>query len=105
MTRGTNLVSIAGGETVSTTLAASTYYLLTNPETYIKLRQEIRTRYSNYDEIDVTSSLQLPYLKAVINETLRIYPPGPQGFPRVSPGAVVDGMYVPAGVSIPTCHE
>lgn len=104
LARGTNRVSIAGGETVSTVLAAVTYYLLTNPETYIKLRQEIRTRYSNYDEIDATSSLQLPYLQAVINEALRIYPPGPQGFPRVSPGAVVDGMYVPAGVSILTRH-
>lgn len=90
---------------MSTFLAAVTYYLLTTPDTYLKLRQEIRTRYSDYDEIDATSSLQLPYLQAVINEGLRIYPPGPQGFPRVSPGAVVDDVYVPAGVNITSCHS
>lgn len=89
---------------MSTFLAAVTYYLLTNPETYLKLRQEIRTRYSNYDEIDSTSSLQLPYLQAVVNEGLRMFPPGSQGFPRISPGAIVDGVYVPAGVSIPNGH-
>ena len=33
-----------------------------------------------------------------------MYPPGPQGFPRVSPGAVVDDVYVPPGVNITTCH-
>lgn len=100
----TNSVSIAGGETVSTFLAAVTYYLLTNPETYLKLRREIRSRYKSYAEIDATSSLQLSYLQAVINEGLRMYPPGSQGFPRISPGALVDGVYVPAGVRIAIRH-
>lgn len=90
--------SIAGGETVSTFLAAVTYHLLTKPETYRKLHQEIRARYGKYDDIDASTALQLPYLQAVIHEGLRIYPPGSQGFPRVSPGTEVDGVYVPAGV-------
>lgn len=83
---------------MSTFLAAVTYHLLTSPETYSKLRQEIRARYGKYDDINASTALQLPYLQAVINEGLRIYPPGSQGFPRVSPGAEVDGVYVPAGV-------
>lgn len=87
---------------MSTFLAGASYYLLKNPETYLKLRREIRDRYKSYDEIDSNSSLQLPYLQAVVNEGLRMYPPGSQGFPRVSPGAVVDGVYVPAGVSFAT---
>lgn len=60
---------------------------------------EIREYYSSYDQIDATSALQLPYLQAVIQEALRMHPSGAQGFPRTSPGVVIDGHYVPAGVS------
>jgi cytochrome P450 len=103
-----DLQSIAGGETVNTFLAAVTYYLLTNPDTYHKLRHEIRSRYNSYDEIDATSAQQLPYMQAVVSEGLRIYPPGSQGFPRISPGAVIDGVYIPAGVrtdNLPHWHR
>jgi cytochrome P450 len=43
--------------------------------------------------------MQLPYLQAVISEGLRVYQPGSQGFPRLSPGAMIDGHWVPKGVS------
>jgi cytochrome P450 len=90
--------SIAGGETTSTFLAATTYHLLKNPEVYAKLKKEIRNRYASYEEIDSNSALQLPYIQAIISEGLRIYPPGSQGFPRVSPGSTIDGHWVPSGV-------
>lgn len=93
--------SIAGGETVSTFLAAVTYFLLKNPGSYHKLQQEIRGRYQDESEITAMTAQQLPYLQAVISEGLRIYPPGSQGFPRTCPGATIDGHWVPKGVSIP----
>jgi cytochrome P450 len=77
------------------------YYLLKNPKTLEKLQAEILHRYQAYDEIDASSSTQLPYLQAVIAEALRIHPPGSQGFPRVSPGCQIDGVWVPKGVSFP----
>lgn len=40
------------------------------------------------------------YLNAVMTEALRFYPPVPVGGPRVSPGAYVDGVYIPAEVSL-----
>lgn len=80
-------------------MAAVTYYLCKTPESLRKLQKEIRGRYRSYEEINAASALQLPYLQAVINEGLRIYPPGAQGFPRRSPGAMVDGHWVPEGVS------
>lgn len=92
------MTSIAGGETVSTFLAATTYHLLKNPKVYDKLKKEIRERYRSYDEIDASSALQLQYLQATISEGLRIYPPGSQGFPRISLGATIDGHWVPKGV-------
>lgn len=51
-----------------------------------------------YEDINATAAQQLPYLQATISEGLRIYPPGSQGFPRVSPGANIDGFWVPKGV-------
>ncbi|KAI4217467.1 MAG: hypothetical protein LQ351_000062 [Letrouitia transgressa] len=97
LTAHTSTLVIAGGETVSTFLPAVTYYLLTNPEPYRKLREEIRSTYTSLDQIDASSAQRLPYLQAVIQEGLRIYPPGSQGFPRISPGMMVDDHFVPEG--------
>ncbi len=94
--------SIAGGETVATFLAATTYYLLRTPGVIRKLEHEIRGRWTSSKDIDATSALQLPYLQAVIHEGLRIYPPGSQGLPRICPGATIDGTWVPPGVSSPS---
>ncbi|KAH7028652.1 cytochrome P450 monooxygenase [Macrophomina phaseolina] len=97
LTAHSSTLVIAGGETVATFLAAVTYFLLRNPSAYAKLRDEIRTRYASADDIDARTAQLLPYLQAVIAEGLRMYPPGSQGFPRISPGAVVDGVWVPPG--------
>ncbi|KAI0191318.1 cytochrome protein [Astrocystis sublimbata] len=88
---------MAGGETTSTAMAAVTYYLLKSPSSYKKLNEEIRERYRNFDEIDIISTGQLPYLQAVLKEGMRMYVPGPQGLPRTSPGMTVDDHFVPAG--------
>ncbi|KAI1355387.1 cytochrome protein [Xylaria sp. FL0043] len=101
----TNMVSkvnIAGGETTAHTLSSIVFYVLKTPGCKEKLMTEIRTRYNSYEEIDATSALQLPYLQAVIQEALRIHPSGAQGFPRTSPGIIIDGHYVPAGTEVYT---
>lgn len=90
--------SIAGAETTATFLAATTYYLLRNPACLARVQEEVRGRFSSYDEINATAAKQLTYLQAVISEGLRMYAPGSQGFPRVSPGMNVGDVYVPAGV-------
>lgn len=82
-------------------MSAATYYVLKHPAVKDKLCQEIRSRYKSYDEIGWTSAQQLPYLRAVINEAMRMHPSGAHGFPRVSPGSTVDGKYIPKGVSGP----
>lgn len=93
---------VAGGETVATCLAATTYYLLNTPHALARLQSEIRGAFSSYTEINATRSQQLPYLQAVIAEGLRMFPPGSRGFPRVSPGTQISGCYVPAGVEVYT---
>ncbi|GAT24546.1 cytochrome P450 monooxygenase [Aspergillus luchuensis] len=94
--------SIAGSETTATTLSAATYFILKHPEVYAKMRDEIRSRFKDYSEITSSSVGQLPYFHAVLNETMRLYPPVPFGPPRISPGAYVDGHYIPKKVGAVT---
>lgn len=102
MTAHASTLIIAGGETVATFLAATTFYLLKNPDSYSQAREEVRKRFASYESINATSAQQLPYLQALISEGLRIYPPGSQGFPRISPGVMIDGHWVPQGVRPPS---
>lgn len=91
----------AGSETSATLLSGLTYYLCRTPEVYTKLKEEVRWRFRSSEEI-TSQNATFPYLTAVINETLRIYPPIPIGLPRVAPegGEMVGGYFVPGGVNI-----
>ncbi|KAL0577377.1 hypothetical protein V5O48_004630 [Marasmius crinis-equi] len=68
---------IAGRDTTAATLTFSVYFLATYPEVMRRLREEILsrvgpTRRPTYEDIK-----EMKYLRAVINETLRLYPPVP----------------------------
>ncbi len=74
--------------------------LLENLETYQALTKEIREAFTSYDQITSSKKLMsLPYLHACIEETLRVLPSNLTGLPRISPGAIVNGKYIPKGVS------
>ncbi|KAL2782996.1 cytochrome P450 [Aspergillus keveii] len=77
---------LAGSETSATALSGTFYYLSRNPAVYQKLADESRRAFKSYEEMTSQATEPLPYLKAVIEEGLRIYPPVPIGLPRVSPG-------------------
>lgn len=80
------ILLIAGSGTTSTLLTSVTFYLLTNEEVMKKLVKEIRSSFSNEEEITHISVNKLTYQLALINETMRIHPPTPQGGPRIVPG-------------------
>ncbi|KAH8769743.1 cytochrome P40 monooxygenase [Hyaloscypha finlandica] len=98
--QGSTLVT-AGTETTSTFLSAATYYLLRNPEVLEKLKTEVRSAFASSGEIDGENT-KLLYLNAVVEEGLRIFPPAPFGLPRVCPGAMTDGVWVPKGTIVAT---
>lgn len=92
---------IVGGFDPDTNLfTGAVHYLLENAHTYSRLKAEIRSQFSTYDQINNEALQALPYLRAVIEETLRLHTNGAFGLPRISPGDTVDGHYVAKGVSI-----
>lgn len=97
--QATSLI-VAGSETTATTLCGVTYFLCLKPQVYEKLATEVRSSFATYNEITGKSTDSLQYLRAVIDESLRIYPPIAAGLPRVSPGEIVDGNYVPKGTIV-----
>ncbi|KAI1060195.1 hypothetical protein LB506_011282 [Fusarium annulatum] len=101
-----NALVSAGSETLATLLSGCVYYLLTNRDKYETLKQEIRTRYSTVDSINIHNVNELPYLVATFKETFRMYPPVPVGLPRISPegGETVAGYFIPENTSISVPH-
>ena len=94
------MMVVAGSETTATALSGITYYLAQNRHAYETLANEIRSTFSQYEDITAQATEPLPYLKAVIEEGLRLYPPVPIGLPRVSPGETVDGYFIPKGAIV-----
>ncbi|KAK2601696.1 hypothetical protein QQS21_004771 [Conoideocrella luteorostrata] len=90
----------AGSETAATALAAITWYLLRVPRCLAAMQTEIRSSFKSKDEITGTSVARLVYLHGVIEEGLRMFPPVVIGLPRASPGAFIDGRYIPSGVTV-----
>lgn len=76
------------------------FYLITNPQPYSKLAAEVRNTFTSEEEIQAGEKLRrCRYLRACVDESLRMSPPvGQSLFREAGPGgALVDGHYVPAG--------
>jgi cytochrome P450 len=69
-------ITLAGSETTASLLSGVTYHLLHNRSILEILVKEIRTSFQNEDEINMVSTSGLKYELAVIEEGLRIFPPG-----------------------------
>ncbi|KAL3470324.1 cytochrome P450 [Aspergillus californicus] len=95
-------IMLAGFHTTSHAICATIWLVLSHPHVHDSLKDELRTAFNTTDDISLDVLAKLPWLNAVITEALRIYPPVPLGGPRTSPGAYVDGTYIPAGMEICT---
>ncbi|KAF4976231.1 hypothetical protein FZEAL_7069 [Fusarium zealandicum] len=100
------ILIMAGSETTATILSAVVFCLATHPDVLAKLTNEVRSAFATEDEIDLLGVGKLPYLLAVLDEGLRIFPPVPSGSPRrIAPGGdVILGQYVPGGTVAEIYH-
>lgn len=95
------LIIIAGSETNATLLVSIASFLAEHPHVQQNVADEVRSTFANEDDITTVSVNKLAYLRACINETMRMFPPAAIGGPRVVPagGAVIAGHVVPEKVS------
>jgi cytochrome P450 len=101
LTGDSRLIIVAGSDTTAATITHLFYHLANDPACSQKLREEIATLNGNFE----ASSLQkLPYMNAVINETLRLHPPTPGGVQRLTPpeGVMIGKHYIPGNVNVTT---
>ncbi|KAJ2812667.1 hypothetical protein H4S07_001245 [Coemansia furcata] len=112
----TALLLAAGTDTTSNTLSWTIMHLMHYPHVYQRLRDDIRREFPDhstpirYEE----ARKQLPYLTAVLNESMRVSPSVASYLPRRLPmdgnGATVCGHYIPHGageicLGIAACHR
>lgn len=98
-----NIMLNAGSTTTAIALANVMFHLLKHPHILTKLREEI-DRALDPDEIiaPYDSVKNLPYLRACLDESLRIVSPTTQNLGRVTPpeGMQILDDFIPGGVSV-----
>jgi cytochrome P450 len=101
ITLTTAVILIAGSETSATVLSGAAYHLARNPQVQNKAAAEVRSAFASDQDITLLSLARLPYLSAVIQESLRCFPAVPGTFPRrTGPnGDVIAGRFIPPDVT------
>lgn len=104
----TNLSLQIGGDTTSLCLSATFFYLSQNRQCYDRLAGEIRSTFSSGSEIHGGPMLaKCHYLRACIDESLRMSPPAPgtlwrEQYPddKTPEPLIIDGHVIPRGTQI-----
>lgn len=102
-----SLLVLAGSETSAGTCTAAIWYSLKKSSVMEKLKDEIRGAFTSLEDITVASASGLPYLHAVLQESLRMHPSEPVALPREvnRPGMRICGRIIPKGVSTVQIHQ
>ncbi|EXJ64918.1 hypothetical protein A1O7_01257 [Cladophialophora yegresii CBS 114405] len=93
----------AGSDTSSTAISALFFYLTRNERALKKLQDEVRAAFTDVEEIKYSARLtNLRYLRACIDEAMRMSPPVPGLLDRLvlQGGATIDGHHIPAGTTV-----
>ncbi|KAI0423053.1 cytochrome P450 [Xylaria grammica] len=93
----------AGSDTTAIAMNNAMYWLLRNPDCMAKLRNEIDAVLDDDEVVAPYDKVKhLPYLRACLDEALRITPPTSFGLPRKTPpeGAYVLGDFIPGNTTV-----
>ncbi|EEB99583.1 hypothetical protein MPER_00713, partial [Moniliophthora perniciosa FA553] len=93
----------AGTDTVGTTSTVGIFYVLQAPAITKKLKDELRSAWPDVESpVGLVVLEKLPYLTAVIKESLRFGNGVVSPLPRVvgASNAIIDGLAIPAGTIV-----
>ncbi|KAH8812392.1 cytochrome P450 [Xylogone sp. PMI_703] len=93
----------AGSDTTAIAMNNVMYQLLRNPSCLTKLRAEVDTILDPTEIVAPYDKVRhLPYLRACLDESLRLFPPTTFGLPRRTPpeGAPILGDFIPGDTSV-----
>ncbi|KAL8789819.1 MAG: hypothetical protein Q9195_006654 [Heterodermia aff. obscurata] len=99
----TMVIMVAGYDTMATTLTATIFHLLHNPSTLTRLRTELDRTFSSATAIVIGPKLNTcTYLRACLDESLRLNPPVGGVLPRevLHRGLTINNNFFPPGTDI-----
>lgn len=97
------LMIIAGSDTTASAIAGFFYYLTAHPRVYRKLQGLLSAAFPDGDgSYTAAAAAEIPYIDAIINETMRLQPPVPINLTRTTPaeGLTIDGVYIPGDITV-----
>lgn len=94
-------IVFAGADSTAVKLATIMFHLIQNPDCLRRIREELRQANARQSS-DAQDGQQMPYLRAVIKEGLRLGMANPTRMTRVVPskGLQVGDMHIPAGTVV-----
>uniref|UniRef100_A0A1I8QAX8 Cytochrome P450 49a1 n=1 Tax=Stomoxys calcitrans TaxID=35570 RepID=A0A1I8QAX8_STOCA len=92
---------LVGVDTTSVAVSSTIYQLAKNPEKQQKLFQELQRLFPTHEaEINQNVLEQIPYLRACVKETLRMYPVVIANGRSLQSDAVINGYHIPKGTNV-----
>ncbi|KAK8000942.1 Cytochrome P450 [Apiospora marii] len=93
---------VAGSDTSACATASVLFYLANNPAAYARAAAEVRSKVGSRRQLTAATLASCEYLRACIDESLRMSPPVGTGLMRevATAGLVVDGQALPVGCEV-----
>ncbi|KAG8486734.1 hypothetical protein CXB51_020246 [Gossypium anomalum] len=92
---------IAATETTTSTIEWAMAELLRNPQALLEARRELKQIIGKGNLVEESNFTCLPYLQAIVKETLRLHPPAPFLIPRKAEADIeVHNFVVPKGAQV-----
>ncbi|KAI4304584.1 hypothetical protein MLD38_040071 [Melastoma candidum] len=94
-------IIVAGSDTTALNLTWTLSLLLNHEHALRRAQEELDAVVGRERWVEEKDLQNLPYLQAIIKESLRLYPPGPTGVPHeATEDCVVNGYWIPKGTRI-----
>jgi cytochrome P450 len=102
-----HLLVVAGTDTVSSLVSNIFRELALNPSMQATLYEEVKAAMDKNGELTCATVKSLPYLQAVIDETLRLWNPVPSGVQAMTghSGITIAGSFIPPRTVVRVAHS